>query len=334
MVPLASSPNRLSDMSSIFLAHSSKDKRFARRLAAALQERGFRVWIDEAELLVGDSLFEKIGKAITEVDFLGVVLSPNATESSWVQREVEIALQQEIETKRTKVLPILYKSCAVPVFLRSRLWADFTKKGSFDAGVRTLATRLASSLSLGAEALDAWQPKAVRMGMRFGVLEATQSGPAFTDKFLEALKQRMAQEPETFNINVLLATLDTTPHKITEEDLVEFGNQAKDQLMPYLLELAIRIDVIAERNGGLVMHDSMESEAVDHFAENNYADYQAFRNVAKKLIHEMVTARLVLRAPDSVTLGPAIAPMALRVFDHNELLRTFWERALKPGSLD
>jgi hypothetical protein len=312
-------------MSSIFLAHSSKDKRFARRLATALRERGFRVWIDEAELLVGDSLFEKIGGAITDMDFLGVILSPNAAESSWVQREVEIALQQEIQTQRTKVLPILYKPCSVPVFLQSRLWADFTKRDSFDVGVRALATRVASSLSLGADVLEAWQPKAVRLGLRFGVLETTPSGPAFTKKFLEALKQRMAQEPEKFNVNVLLATLDTTPRKITEEELVEFGNQAKDQLIPYFLGLAIRSDVIAEVNGGLVMHDSLKIEALDHFAKSNYADYQAFREDAKTLIREMVTARLVLKAPDCVTLGPAIAPMVLLIFDHNEVLRALWE---------
>ncbi len=320
--------NRFSDMSSIFLAHSSKDKRFAHRLATALQEHGFRVWLDDAELLVGDSLFEKIGDAIIDMDFLGVVLSPNAVESSWVQREVEVALQQEFVTKRTKVLPILYKSCSVPAFLQPRLWADFTKKESFNAGVRTLATRLASSLSLGAGTLEAWQPKAVRMGLRFGVLEVTSSGPSFTKKFHDALKHRMAQDPEKFNINVLLATLDTTAHKITEEDLVEFGNQAKDQLIPYLLKLAIRSEVIAEENGGLVIHDSMKTEAVEHFAENSYEDYQAFRHDAESLFREMVTARLALREPGSVALGPAITPMALLVFDHNDMLRALWDGAL------
>ena len=82
-------------MSEIFLAHSSSDKRFARRLASALQESGFRVWIDEAELLVGDSLFDRIGLAIQDANYLGAILSPNSVRSRWVQKEIEIALDQE-----------------------------------------------------------------------------------------------------------------------------------------------------------------------------------------------------------------------------------------------
>jgi hypothetical protein len=41
---------------SIFLSHSSADKPFARRLAGDLRARGVRVWLDEAEIGIGDSL--------------------------------------------------------------------------------------------------------------------------------------------------------------------------------------------------------------------------------------------------------------------------------------
>ncbi len=55
-------------MSSIFFAHSSKDKRFVRRLKNALRGRGFRVWLDEDELQVADPLFGKIGDAIRDME--------------------------------------------------------------------------------------------------------------------------------------------------------------------------------------------------------------------------------------------------------------------------
>jgi hypothetical protein len=51
------------------------------------------------------------------------------------------------------------------------------------------------------------------------------------------------------------------------------------------------------------------------------------------LFRAMVTARLALRKPGCVAFAPAIAPMALLIFDHKDVLRIFWERALKPGSL-
>jgi hypothetical protein len=55
-------------VASIFLSHSSKDKRFARRLARDLQDRGVKVWIDEAAMLIGDSLITKIEQGIREMD--------------------------------------------------------------------------------------------------------------------------------------------------------------------------------------------------------------------------------------------------------------------------
>lgn len=318
---------------SVFLAHSSKDKRFSRRLAQALRERGFRVWIDEAELSLGDSLFEKIGQAVEQMDFLGVVLSPSSVASPWVQRELEIALRQEIEIKRNKVLPILYRPCRIPPFLSSRLWVSFESRRRFSKGVDAIALRLASSRSLDVDAFAPWTPKAVRLGLRFRVLEAARTGPVFTEKFLEVLGRRMSEQPEKFNVNVLLAVLDCTPSKVTEEELVEFGNMAKDQLIPYLVELGVRSGIIEEDRGGLSVHDSIQSEAVDHFAEQHYRSLREFKRDASRLFTEMVRARLALRVPRHVSLAPVVTDIAMTIFDHNGVLEGLWEGALRPGAI-
>jgi len=45
----------------VFISHASEDKEaVARPLARHLQELGLRVWIDECELTLGDSLRRKI----------------------------------------------------------------------------------------------------------------------------------------------------------------------------------------------------------------------------------------------------------------------------------
>jgi len=117
----------------IFLSHSSKDKFFARKLADGLKSHGVDVWIDEAEIKIGDSLTEKIGKAIDTTQYFGIVLSENSVNSEWVKKELQIAIQKELSNKKVVVLPILLESVEIPFFLRDKLYADFTNPENFDS---------------------------------------------------------------------------------------------------------------------------------------------------------------------------------------------------------
>lgn len=131
-------------MLSVFLSHNHGDKPFARRLTKRLKAHGIKVWLDEAEMQVGDSLISKIESAIHDCTYLGVILSPHSVYSSWVQREVNMALTEEIHGRRIKVLPLLQKECLIPGFLKDKLYADFTK--DFELGFSFLLQRLNSDL--------------------------------------------------------------------------------------------------------------------------------------------------------------------------------------------
>jgi TIR domain-containing protein len=120
-------------MASIFLCHSSKDKFFVRELAGKLSAAGVRVWLDEAEINIGDSLTAKIGKAIDQMDFFAVVLSRHSVASEWVQRELQIAMQRELKERKVIVLPLLIEPVDLPPFLRDKLYADFTNPERFSA---------------------------------------------------------------------------------------------------------------------------------------------------------------------------------------------------------
>lgn len=85
---------------------------------------------------VGDSLSKKIQEGITQASWLAVVLSPDSVSSTWVQRELSSALIMELEKDSVFVLPILYKHCNIPLFLKDKVYADFTS--SFDAGLDAL----------------------------------------------------------------------------------------------------------------------------------------------------------------------------------------------------
>lgn len=128
----------------IFLSHNHSDKPFVRRLKASLNERGVEdVWVDEAEMMIGDSLTEKIEEGLTKTRFFGVVLSPRSIKSSWVKKELEAAMSKEIKTGSVVVLPLLYEKCDLPPFLEGKLYADFTSESAFAESLEKLMRRLA-----------------------------------------------------------------------------------------------------------------------------------------------------------------------------------------------
>jgi len=124
--------------SSVFLSHNSVDKPFVRRLATDLDIQGIRCWLDEAEIKVGESLVEKIREGIDATTYVIVVLSPDSIKSPWVQREVDVAINQEIFGRKVKILPLLYRVCELPGFLLGKKYADFTDELRYDESLRDL----------------------------------------------------------------------------------------------------------------------------------------------------------------------------------------------------
>lgn len=123
---------------SVFLSHNTKDKPFVRKLAKDLDSHGVKYWLDEAEIKIGESLIEKIRSGIDQVDYVAVILSENSVASPWVQREIDVAMNQEINGRKIKVLPIMYQKCDLPGFLLGKLYADFTDKSKYESSFEKL----------------------------------------------------------------------------------------------------------------------------------------------------------------------------------------------------
>jgi hypothetical protein len=88
---------------SIFLSHSSRDKEFARKLYQDLRSIGIKCWLDEKQLLPGDSILGEIDKGIKLWDRLVLVCSRDSlgpTTGWWVEQELERALAKERELRR------------------------------------------------------------------------------------------------------------------------------------------------------------------------------------------------------------------------------------------
>jgi hypothetical protein len=110
----------------VFVSYSHKDVMFVRALARLLAEAGVKLWLDEAELQIGETLVERLGAAIRGTPLLIAVLSPASVKSKWVKKELLIALSAKVRKKRVTVLPVLKEQCTIPPFLRGHLIADFT----------------------------------------------------------------------------------------------------------------------------------------------------------------------------------------------------------------
>lgn len=109
----------------VFLSHSSKDKLFVEKLARDILALDVDVWLDQWEMKIGDSLFDKIEEGIESSDYVIIVLSNDSVNSFWVKKELNAFLCNEIISKSKKILPVLIDDCNIPVFLREKLYADF-----------------------------------------------------------------------------------------------------------------------------------------------------------------------------------------------------------------
>jgi hypothetical protein len=120
----------------VFVSHASEDKdEIARPIAAHLQAMGYRVWFDEFELRVGDSLSDKINKGLTGSRFGIVVLSKRFFAKKWTTYELAGLTALEIAREGKAILPVWHGVTHAEV-------ADYSP---------TLADKVAAVTTLGLE---------------------------------------------------------------------------------------------------------------------------------------------------------------------------------------
>lgn len=132
-------------MSKIFLSHNSKDKPFIRKLAADLRSYSHVVWLDEQDILIGDSITDKIGEGLADSDYVIVALSSDSVNSSWVNREIQVATNREINEGKTILLPILIENISLPTILRDKLYLDFTTEDVYQKSFKKLIEAIPDS---------------------------------------------------------------------------------------------------------------------------------------------------------------------------------------------
>ncbi len=128
-------------MPSCFVSYASSDRVMVESLAEDLRSHRYQVWIDFEGILGGAQWEAAIRAAIDRSEVCIVALTPDALQSQWVKREIDLARQ----TKK-HVIPVLMREIPLPEGLEALGIADlqyvnFVRYG-YAAGMKQLRQAL------------------------------------------------------------------------------------------------------------------------------------------------------------------------------------------------
>lgn len=204
-------------MAKIFLSHSSKDKRFVKKLAIDLLKYGHDVWLDEWEIRVGDCIVSGIEGGIADSDFAVVILTNNSVQSGWVDREWKAKYWTEVNRGEVLVLPVLLEDCEVPTLLQTKKYADF--RSDYNQGLHNLLRAINPTDS--------------------GRLALQERVKYVQERVLDLISRRVEAESKEFYGKLHTLTYENHPQRFPE-----FAQFVSDSQNMYMQEVGDEVDGI------------------------------------------------------------------------------------------
>ena len=131
----------------VFICHATEDKdEVARPLADALVAKNLRVWYDEFELRIGDSLRRKIDQGIARSRFGVVIISSGFFAKDWPQYELDGLVTREM-TGEQEILPLWHGVSKDEVIRYSPSLADKLARSTADFTIAEIAAEIASVIN-------------------------------------------------------------------------------------------------------------------------------------------------------------------------------------------
>ena len=131
----------------IFLCHASDDKPFVRALHLRLRADGLDTWLDEEDLVPGQTWEAEITKAVHSCIAVVVCLSAKSiSKEGFVQKEIRIALDAaDYKPEGTIfVIPARIDDCRVPDRLNRWHWVNLFADNGYDELVKAIRSRVSS----------------------------------------------------------------------------------------------------------------------------------------------------------------------------------------------
>lgn len=120
-----------------FISYFSGDKDFVRRLEQSLHLHGVKIWRDDKEIEIGDSISGKIEEGLSQSYTFIIILSPEALERPWVREELRAAYALRLAGEFI-ILPVLHRECDIPPFLADYKYADFRDERRYQEQIELL----------------------------------------------------------------------------------------------------------------------------------------------------------------------------------------------------
>ncbi|MCX5819511.1 MAG: DUF1883 domain-containing protein [Deltaproteobacteria bacterium] len=127
----------------VFISHASEDKdTVVRPLATALKQENLRVWYDEFELRIGDSLRRKIDQGLANSRVGLVVLSHSFIAKGWTNYELDGIVTKAVSGEQV-LLPIWHNISKQEVVAYSPSLADKVARSTATHTVEEIAKEIA-----------------------------------------------------------------------------------------------------------------------------------------------------------------------------------------------
>ena len=268
----------------VFISHASEDKeRFVLAFAERLRQNGIDAWVDQWEMLPGDSLVDKIfEEGLKEAATVVVILSKFSVVKPWVRAELNAAVVKRINSG-SKLIPVVIDDCSVPEALKSTSWQTVHDLASYDKSFYRIVAAI------------------------FGLSDKPPLGlpPLYTQSFvksigdltkMDSLVLQLACEHALASYSEFIDPMDVY---FSDGKLIVPESELNDSVE--ILEAAKYVSVLCTLGVGLD-HFRITTSGLETYAKSSIPGYQdIFRSVVVALVNKELRGNLEIAAETGQT---------------------------------
>jgi hypothetical protein len=107
----------------VFISYSGKDRAFVNAFAGMLNTFNLNVWKDQSNIGIGDLIRPSIQAGIKAASHFCCIISSSSIVSAWVEEELTLARDRQLNEKSLRIVPVLIENVAIPDYLTDYLCA-------------------------------------------------------------------------------------------------------------------------------------------------------------------------------------------------------------------